>query len=611
VKASHLILTVVLLVVLLASPVYLQIGNNELKPVVGSRTYWKALAANAWEYFQPGKGVNTATGLHGAGLGYPYFTEWDLGTYIQAIIDARELGILQKDGQWGFDYRVGKILNFLETRQLTSDGLPYSWYDSTTGEPYGDAPTFSIDEGKLYMALYNLKLLCPDLAQDIDSVVKVRNNNTALLSDPKSWLTSTDFYCYYVASAFKAFKFEGWDVVPSSIINTIVSQPNVTAYGVELPSAHISVEPLLLTFFEVNPQDPKLTWLLSQVDLAQEARYNATGHYTAFSEGNTGLDNPSYVYEFVVDSDGSTFKVAPATTPIAYFKVAVGFNAIFNTEYTTNMMESVEGKLESSNGFQDGVAEDGRVVGTIIDRTNGLIISAAKYAIENNFSTPSWQKSDLAAFPQSFIQDGATNNTAIVIGESKQRGPVGAAQTIDTIGGMLITERLARESSNGTLKAAIDSWITKYDSSTGNVTLLDDTTNLIVVGNPGINLLSYYYNSLRDSFGEPLVPVLFVENSTESYNYLHVPTSGATYKTEFDEQGKLVADYGVIMALQDQFGRQVAVVYGLGADGTLGACQVLRDYDLWSMHGSAVIVKSYVETPGNYPSNSSIVETVP
>jgi len=324
------------------------------------------------------------------------------------------------------------------------------------------------------------------------------------------------------------------------------------------------------------------------------------------------LDNPSYVYEFVVDSDGSTFKVAPATTPIAYFKVAVGFNAIFNTGYTKNMIESVEGKLESSNGFQDGVAEDGRVVSTIIDRTNGLIISAARYAIENNnFSTPSWQKSDLAVFPKSFIQDGVTNNTVIVIGESKQRGPVGAAQTIDTIGGMLITERLARESSNGSLKAAMDGWITKYDSSTGNVTLLDNTMNLIIVGNPGINLLSYYYNSLRDSFGEPLVPVLFVENSTESYNYLYVPTSGSIYSMEFGEQGRIVVDYGVIMVFQDQPHRYVAMVYGLGAGGTLGACQVLRDYDLWGLHGSAVVVKSYVDATRNYPSNSSIVEVVP
>lgn len=48
-------------------------------------TYWLDLARNAWEYFQHGKGVNAATGLHNAGLSFPYFTDWDLGVYVQAI----------------------------------------------------------------------------------------------------------------------------------------------------------------------------------------------------------------------------------------------------------------------------------------------------------------------------------------------------------------------------------------------------------------------------------------------------------------------------------------------------------------------------------------------
>jgi hypothetical protein len=214
--------------------------------------------------------------------------------------------------------------------------------------------------------------------------VKVRQNYTELVPDPKSWLNSTDLYTYYIALAFKAFEFEGWDVVPSSIIGTITSRPNVTAYGVELPMAHISCEPLLHTMFEINPQDPRFAWLVSQVYLASEARYKATGHYTAFSEGNTGLIDLSYVYEFVVDYDGSTWKVASPITPIAYFKVAVGFHAIFNTEYTKNMVDYIGGKLPpSSIGFQEGVAEDGRVVDITIDRTNGLAISAARYAIEN------------------------------------------------------------------------------------------------------------------------------------------------------------------------------------------------------------------------------------
>lgn len=216
-----------------------------------------------------------------------------------------------------------------------------------------------------------------------------------------------------------------------------------------------------------------------------------------------------------------------------------------------------------------------------------------------------------SAFPWPFIQDGVVNNTALVVGESKPHGLVDAAQTIDTIGGILITERLARESSSGTLKAAVDSWLVNYDPSSGNITLLDKTTNLIIVGSPEINVLGYYYNNLKTSLRKTLVPVLFFVNSSESYNYLYVPTSGSIYRMEFDEQGRLVADYGVIMTFQDQFGRYVAMVYGLRDYGTLGACQVLRDYDQWNLRGSAVIVKSYADMNENYPSNSSIVEVIP
>ena len=346
------------------------------------RASWLALARSAWAYFQPGVGVNAQTGLEEAGVNWPYFTEWDLGTYVQAVMNAERLGLIQDNGSWGFNYRIGLILNFLETRQLASDGLPYSTYD-WNGQPYGNASTFFVDEGSLYMALYDLEVFRPDLAANVTSIIN-RSNNTALLPDPASLSGSTDFYIYYVATAFKDLGFSGYADVPSEILNTIVSQPRVSAYGVQLPIAHICCEPLLLTFFEANPQDSKYTWLLSQVNLAQEARYEATGNFTAFSEGNTGLNGPSYVYELVVDSNGRTFEVEPAITPIIYLKVAVAFDAIFNTTYTQTMVNYILGYLPaSSSGFQEGVDENGRVVGSIIDRTNSLILAAAWYAISN------------------------------------------------------------------------------------------------------------------------------------------------------------------------------------------------------------------------------------
>jgi hypothetical protein len=216
----------------------------------------------------------------------------------------------------------------------------------------------------------------------------------------------------------------------------------------------------------------------------------------------------------------------------------------------------------------------------------------------------------MSSFPWPFVRGEVANNISVVVGESQPHNPVGAAQTIDVIGGMLITEMLGRESSNGTLNAAIDSWLVKYDSNSGGATLLDNTTNIIIVGSPRINALSYYFNGLRDQFDESLVPVQYAI-SDESYSYLYVPNSGSIYKTEFDEQGKIIADYGVIMSFQDQLNRYVVLVYGLESEATLGACQVLRDYRQWGLHGSATILKFYIYRPGNFPSNSSIVEVVP
>lgn len=616
-KARYLIVTVILIVVLLASPVYLHLGNNQLKTVGGSRTYWRALAENAWEYFQPGKGVDATTGLHGASINYPYFTDWDLGIYIQAIIDAERLGILSRDGVWGADARLEKILLFLESRQLTSDGLPYVWYSSRTGGRYVDAPANAWDTGKLLVALQNLKLERSDLARRIDILVYDKVNYEPLREVVDSWTSFADIYYYYAARGFAGFWPERFLSLAETILNNIVSAAPVETYGVNLPGSTIACDPLLHSVFELKP-DARLQELAKQVYLAHEARYNATGKYVAFSEGNTGLLGVSYVYEWVMfygrpwvihDTAYSDVQI----TPIIYLKAAVGFLAIYDTEFARNMVGYLESNIpQPTSGYVDGVDEKGRLVATTIDKTNGLIISAARYAIENNaFNAFIWQNGDLSLFPWPFIQGGLIDNTAVVIGESKPHGPLGAASTIDTIGGILIAERLGRESVNGTLKAVIDSWLVKYDYSSGKVIMLDNATNLIIVGSPETNVLSYYYNHLKDGFGEPLVPVRFVVNSAEGYNYLYVPGSGLIYKMEFDEQGKLVADYGVVMVFQDQFWRHVVVVYGLGANGTLGACQVLRDYDLGSLHGSAVIVKSYVDSLGNYPSNSSIVEVVP
>ena len=102
---------------------FVPVTEGQQGGLVVDRAYWMGLANNAWRYFQPGVAVDSATGLQSAGLGFPYFTDWDLGIYIQSIIAVNQLGILSAGGTLGADARFSKILAFLQTRQLTSKRL--------------------------------------------------------------------------------------------------------------------------------------------------------------------------------------------------------------------------------------------------------------------------------------------------------------------------------------------------------------------------------------------------------------------------------------------------------------------------------------------------------
>jgi hypothetical protein len=617
VKTSYIAVAFIVIVLLVVSPVYLLSGNNQVR-TVGSKASWTTLATYAWDYFQPGKGVDATTGLHSASLGYPYFTEWDLGLYIQTAIDAEKLGILSGNGSWGFDSRIEKILHFLETRPLASDGLPYLWYDSGSGGQHVASPTNAWDTGKLLVGLYNLKLEKPALANRIDNVVYNRTNYEPLRKTVDDWSSLADIYYYYAASGFACFWPERYSSLADTILNNIISAPTIETYGANLPTSTITCDPLVYAIFELKP-NVRLQVLAKQVYLAHEARYNATGKYVAFSEGNTGLFAPSYVYEWVMFY-GRPWVVQNTSysdvqiTPIIYLKTAVDFLAVYNTGFAKNMVEYILSKIpQPAGGFIDGIDENGRLVSTTVDKTNGMLVSAARYAIENSaVNVSSWQNYDLSLFPWPFVQNSTASNVSVVVAESEPHDGVGAATTVDTIGGMLITERLSKEPPNVTLNPAIDSWLINYSSATGELTLLDNTTNLIIIGNPRINLLSYYYNNLRDNLGESLLPVQYVQYANPgSQAYLYVPESGSIYKTEFNDQGKVIADYAVLMGFQDQPDRHVVVIYGLGSEATLGACQVLKDYDQWGLSGSAIILKFSVDRLGNFPTNCSIVEVVP
>ncbi len=99
---------------------------------------------------------------------------------------------------------------------------------------------------------------------------------------------------------------------------------------------------------------------------------------------------------------------------------------------------------------------------------------------------------DLAVFPLPFTY-AQTMNTSMVMGYSIAHNGVGAANTIDVVGGTVLAARLGRSAPAGTLLARLD-----IEAATGTAPSITLTQkgNIITLGGRGVNTVSNYVNPL-------------------------------------------------------------------------------------------------------------------
>lgn len=368
-----------------------------------SSDFWLNLSRDAWNYFQPDIGVDSGTGLAKNNAGSNEFTDWDLALYIQAIIDAEKLGTISSTGAWGANERLDKVLAFLENRPLMWDGLPYLMYSTSTGKNSTDLEQVATDAGCLFVSLKNVETAKPDLKQRIDNIVynitnyeRRRISVDILLGQLENGTREANVYDYYTTCGFACFWPERFAKEADAILNLTISRPKVNYYGVTLPAAKITSEPLLMGIYNFAQPNPRLIELSKQAYLAQEIRFNMTGKYTAFSEGSS--DSGYFVYELIASNDGQMWIIQTgdsnladtdvSITPIVYLKAATGFLALYNTAYSQNMVATLLKQVPCSGGFGLGVDENGRAIQMAADVSNGLIVSAARYAISNNVVVP-------------------------------------------------------------------------------------------------------------------------------------------------------------------------------------------------------------------------------
>jgi len=381
--------TLITLLVILVSSVLLVYAVQYSFPQTDQWVDWARIA---WRYFQPGVGVNPTTGLHYAVYTWHYFTDWDLARYIIAIIHAEKLGIVSTGGTWGADYRINMILNFLQTRKLRSDGLPYWAYSADDPSRIDfSGSTNAADTGGLLVALYLLKESRPSLASTINSIVERHRSayETYILKN-KRLVGTSNYYGYYSAQGFNFFGFDVSDALQD--MQRLQTASTVSVYDVALPKTNTLCEPFLHGILELN-LNGLFKDFAQRAYYAQERRYTRDGKLTAFTEGQYDVSPYDYVFEFILHSSGETWtlyyydaptqslvRIPITVTPVVYTKASFGLHAIYQTSYTQTLVNTVL-PTQSDKGFREGVYEgQTHIVDRLTDKTNSMIISAAYFA---------------------------------------------------------------------------------------------------------------------------------------------------------------------------------------------------------------------------------------
>jgi hypothetical protein len=573
-------------------PIYLSLNPNP----VNENERWREYAEIAWKYYSPWKGWNPETGLPWTNPYYHRVNGWDLGAYIVAIIDAEKLGIITKDEA---DGRLNKVTNFLVNRRLTAQGIPCIVYDSDTGLPVGDNPGSSnpSDEGRFLIALHLLRTHRPEFESTINYIVYRKCNYTVLANSWTAWKTTRDYYAYYAAQGFKLFGFDKYEPVADALkymeklSEKEKSGDILSYYGVEIPNAETTSDPLLLGILELN-MDSLFRKFAYQVYNVQEGRYYQEGVFTAWSEGQYDgyYVDEYFIYEWingwlVTNTMGKKLDISP----VVFTKVAFAMDAIFRTNYTKTLLNHMlsYSELATDYGFLEGVSEDGRPLTGLhgdylnyVSMTNSMIISAARYAIEHprNYT--------LKDFPRPFVDPAGNISVSMVVGANVPHGPCGPAYMIDLTAAITLASSLGVNATSGKAMAYVDDEVADFDGE--HVFRVNMAGNQITFGSFGVNLVTRYYNARsRD------LPACMIADETGIYMY--VPSTDHRYYMKNDYwHGTNVTDYGMIVLHYDIVsGGYVLIACGFSGYSTRATVKYLADFDANALKGVALIIEFY------------------
>lgn len=371
------------------------------RPPTAQEMEW---AKTAWKYFQ--NNTVTETGLVNSVDKYNASTLWDTSSYLMAVIAAQRLGIIDQNE---FDARIFRALDSLAKLPLFEGKLPNKSYNTISLQmvDYNNQPSeqgigwSAIDIGRVLVPFNILAWHYPQHTQSVKQVITSWDTSPMLVAgtmygaalDNKG---KTEYpqegRLGYEEYAAKSFNLMGADVSTALRYTDFLKFVEIEGISVATDSrdplqygAHNYVvsEPYILDGIEFgwDHLSQELAWRVYQ---AQEKRFASTGILTAVSEDN--IDQaPYFVYNTVFTSgkpwnaitekgeDASQFKTLST-------KAAFDWHALYETDYTRQLVEKAATLADPERGWYSGVYEvSGQPNKAITANTNGIVLEALAY----------------------------------------------------------------------------------------------------------------------------------------------------------------------------------------------------------------------------------------
>jgi hypothetical protein len=371
----------------------------------------------AWQYFE--RNYQPETGLVNSANNFPSTTIWDQASYLLGLISAERIGIIDTAK---FDERTSKALNSLANLVLFDGKLPNKVYDTRNlaMTDYGNA---EMPRGIGWSALDVARITVPlnallyDYPQHAEAAGKILSNwdFSAMLSDGIMFGARVDEEGQteivqegrlgYEEYGARAVNLLGLDALTAAKYDDYLSYALVAGQRIAIDSrsysefdAHNYVvsEPYILTAIEFG-LDSESKELAHRIYQAQNERFNRSGILTAVSEDN--IDHEPYFLYNTVFANGTAWNALaedgsehPDKRTVST-KAAFGWDALYRTDYTKELVKHVLQTETESSGWSSGVYElDGRVNNIATANTNAIILETLQYKANGPLLTSRFRK---------------------------------------------------------------------------------------------------------------------------------------------------------------------------------------------------------------------------